>query len=73
LSFTELIRREWGAVTFILTVVVGLVIVPLGLYLGNRAPAPVSLPASSPTPIVTPAVTPSPSLGASPAPAPSPT
>jgi hypothetical protein len=37
------IRREWGAVTFVLTVVVGMIIVPVALYLTNIGPAPVSV------------------------------
>jgi len=35
------VRREWGAVTFVLTVAIGIVIVPLALYFGNQRPAPV--------------------------------
>ena len=37
------IRREWGAVTFVLTVVVGLIIVPVALYLANVGPSPVAV------------------------------
>lgn len=43
------VRREWGAVTFVLTVAIGIVIVPLALYFGNQRPAPVSLPTTPPT------------------------
>jgi len=73
-KFTGLIRREWGAVTFVLTVLVGMIVVPLALYFGNVKPAPVSLP---PAVTVSPAVASpspgaSPSAGASPAPSPSP-
>lgn len=32
------IRREWGAVSFVLTVFLGVVIVPIGLYFGNQSP-----------------------------------
>ena len=35
------IRREWGAVTFVLTVLVGMVIVPVALYLAGLGPGPV--------------------------------
>jgi hypothetical protein len=34
------IRREWGAVTFLLTVLIGIVAVPLALEIGNRSSAP---------------------------------
>lgn len=37
------IRREWGAVTFVLTVIVGMVVVPVALYLANLGPAPVAV------------------------------
>ena len=47
----DFIRREWGAVTFVLTVVVGMVVVPLALYLANVRPgaAAVNLPTTSST------------------------
>jgi cytoskeletal protein RodZ len=32
------VRREWGAVTFVVTVALGIVIVPAGLYFGNQSP-----------------------------------
>ncbi len=38
------VRREWGAVTFVLTVIVGMIVVPLALYFTNQGPAPVSVP-----------------------------
>ena len=41
------LRREWGAVTFVLTVLVGMVVVPLALYFNNVGPSPVAGP--SPT------------------------
>jgi len=41
------VRREWGAVTFVLTVVVGMIIVPLALYFANQGPSALIL---SPTP-----------------------
>ncbi len=69
------LRREWGAVTFVLTVAVGMVIVPLALYFGNQAPAPVALPVSSPSPAAsgpaTPARTATPARSANPSPSPS--
>jgi hypothetical protein len=44
------VRREWGAVTFVLTVLVGMVVVPVALYFTNLGPSPVVGPAiSSPT------------------------
>jgi len=71
LNWAQFLRREWGAATFVLTVIVGLIAVPLALYLGNQNPSlPVNVPvASSPrtaTPAstattATPARTPSPS------------
>ncbi len=39
------VRREWGAVTFVLTVLVGIVVVPVALYLTNVGPSPVLGPA----------------------------
>jgi len=30
------LRREWGAVTFVLTVLLGIIIVPLALILGKH-------------------------------------
>jgi hypothetical protein len=76
-GFSTLIRREWGAVTFVLTVLVGMIVVPLALYFGNVKPAPVSLPpavTSSPAVVSpSPAATPSPAPSPTPTPAPSPT
>jgi hypothetical protein len=31
------VRREWGAVTFVLTVLVGIIVVPAALYFGNQS------------------------------------
>jgi hypothetical protein len=63
------VRREWGAVTFVLTVIIGMVAVPLALYFGNQTPhpvsaAPIATPASSareasPSPTSTPTPVPS--------------
>ena len=66
-------RREWGAVTFVLTVVVGMIVVPLALYLAGVGPSPVSVngpnTASSAREtnarVATPAHTPSPSASPS--------
>jgi hypothetical protein len=41
--------REWGAVTFVLTVLVGVIIVPIALVVGNKPPPPPTLPNPSPT------------------------
>ena len=38
------LRKEWGAVTFVLTVLVGVIVVPLALYLTNLGPGPVAVP-----------------------------
>ncbi|OLC26655.1 MAG: hypothetical protein AUG06_06875 [Actinobacteria bacterium 13_1_20CM_2_65_11] len=45
------VRREWGAVTFVLTVIVGMVVVPLALYFTNQGPSPVPI-TGTPTPTV---------------------
>jgi len=71
----SVLRREWGAVTFVLTVLVGVIVVPLALYLANQGPAPVAVPVvstvssarssaaqvASPTPPASPTPSPSPS------------
>ena len=31
------IRREWGAVTFVVTVLIGIIVVPTALYFGNQS------------------------------------
>ena len=70
-------RREWGAVTFILTVIVGMIVVPLALYFANQGPNAVLVPnvptTSSPqasgvhtSPTPTPKKSPSPSPKKSP-------
>ena len=53
------LRREWGAVTFVLTVFIGLVAVPLALYFGNQSPTPVAT-QPSPTPAASSPAGPSP-------------
>jgi hypothetical protein len=72
------IRREWGAVTFVLTVIVGMIIVPLALFFTNQAPTPVATPiiVATPTPVASPASgarSPSPSASPTASPSPSPT
>lgn len=32
------LQKEWGAVTFVLTVLVGMIVVPLALYFANLTP-----------------------------------
>ncbi|HEV2035952.1 MAG TPA: hypothetical protein VGU71_17455 [Candidatus Dormibacteraeota bacterium] len=41
------VRREWGAVTFVLTVIVGMIVVPLALYFTNVGPAAIVVPSST--------------------------
>ena len=43
----EFVRREWGAVTFVLTVLLGLIVVPVALYLGNQSAPAAPLPTPS--------------------------
>jgi hypothetical protein len=43
------LRREWGAVTFVLTVLVGMIVVPLALYLANQGPGPIAIPGTTTT------------------------
>jgi maltodextrin utilization protein YvdJ len=38
----SVLRREWGAVTFVLTVLIGVILVPVALYLTNQSPHPLS-------------------------------
>jgi hypothetical protein len=40
----SVLRREWGAVTFVLTVIVGIIVVPLALYFTNQGPAAIAAP-----------------------------
>ena len=37
-------RREWGALTFVLTVIVGMIVVPVALYFANQGPNAISVP-----------------------------
>jgi hypothetical protein len=43
----SVLRREWGAVTFVLTVLLGVIIVPVALYFTNQGPSPISTPTIS--------------------------
>jgi len=73
-------RREWGAVTFVLTVVVGLIVVPLALFLTNQGPSNVALPSThvssprttTPSPKTTPTASPKTSPKVTPTPKKSP-
>jgi hypothetical protein len=65
------VRKEWGAITFVLTVIAGMIVVPLALYLANQGPGAVRVPVTTPT--VSAARTPSPSPTASPSTTPTPT
>jgi hypothetical protein len=71
----EFLRREWGAVSFLIVTALGIVVVPIGLNLnrqslptaGTNLVAPAS-PSSevSPSPVVSPSATVSPAASASP-------
>jgi hypothetical protein len=39
-----LLRQEWGAVSFVLTVIVGIIVVPLALYFTNQGPSAIITP-----------------------------
>jgi hypothetical protein len=43
------LRGEWGAVTFVLTVIAGMIVVPLALYFANVAPGAIATPIISST------------------------
>ena len=51
------LRREWGAVTFVVTVLLGIIIVPIALVAGNHPPPPTAF-AASPSPTASGAVSP---------------
>jgi hypothetical protein len=38
------LQKEWGAVTFVLTVVAGMIVVPLALYFTNVGPGTITTP-----------------------------
>jgi hypothetical protein len=67
-GFGQLIRKEWGAASFVVTVIVGLIIVPAAFIFLNKGPAPVNLPQPEASPSVSVSASPSasPSPGASP-------
>lgn len=67
MSWGDFLRREWGAATFVATVAIGLIVVPIALYLGKSTPAPVDVPLPSP-----PAAASTPSTASTPGPATSP-
>ena len=51
------LRREWGAVLFVLTVVVGLIAVPVALYFnGQKQAAAIAVATPTPTPASAPRV-----------------
>lgn|GEM_PF-1920564 len=84
-----ILRREWGAVAFLVATALGIIVVPIGLNLNKRnVPAateslisaspspgtsPAASPAASPSPTPTEAPSPSPSDTSSPAPTAAPT
>ena len=70
----DVVRREWGAVTFVLTVIAGMIVVPLALYFANQGPGAVTLPnlSTSSTARATSVHSPSPSPSLSPSPSASP-
>jgi hypothetical protein len=72
-DFGTLIRKEWGAVSFVVTVIAGLIIVPVAFIFLNKGPAPVNLPTIESTPTVSASASPTPSPTATPSPSPSPT
>jgi len=69
------LRREWGAVTFVLTVVIGMIVVPLALYFANVGPAAVIAPTGTTSSAArsSSVASPTPSPKTSPPPSPSPT
>jgi hypothetical protein len=68
------LRQEWGAVTFVLAVVAGMIIVPLALYFANQGPGPIATPnlSTSPSPVASSARLPTPTPSPSPSPSASP-
>jgi len=39
-NWGRFLTREWGAATFVATVFIGMVVVPVALYFGNQSPTP---------------------------------
>jgi hypothetical protein len=64
------LRREWGAVTFVLTVLVGMIIVPIALYFGHPGTRPPQSTATT-SASASPGVSPSASASAGPSASPS--
>jgi hypothetical protein len=50
MSWSELFRKEWGAVTFVLTVLAGMIAVPIAFFFFHQAPGPVTVAVPNPTP-----------------------
>ncbi len=75
-----ILRREWGAVAFLVATALGIVVVPIGLNLNKRnvPPATEALvqaspsPGASPAPSAAPSPSPAPDASPSPSPAASP-
>ena len=71
-----MLRREWGAVTFVLTVVAGMIAVPLALYFANVGPSAIATPninnssSARASSVASPTPSPSPSPAHSPSPSP---
>jgi hypothetical protein len=61
------LRREWGAVAFVITVLIGIIVVPAALILNQKSTA-----TGNNAVLVAPSVTPSPTSSASPTPTTSP-
>ena len=72
MNWGQFLRREWGAATFVLTVIIGLVAVPLALYIGNKPQTPIQVPIVTSPSAATGATTATPALTASPSPSKSP-
>jgi hypothetical protein len=70
------LRHEWGAVTFVLTVLLGIIIVPIALYFGHpgtRALSSAASTSASASPSVSPTTSASAGPSSSPTGSPSPT
>lgn len=67
------VRREWGAITFVLTVIVGMIVVPLALYFLNQSPSAIAVPPTTTTSSARASGVHSPTPTPSPSPSPSPT
>jgi hypothetical protein len=73
------LRREWGAVTFVLTVIAGMIVVPVALYFAGVGPGPIATPnlntssSARASTVHSPLPSPSPSHSPTPSHSPSPT